>query len=67
MSGCHDNVKRMLKQMILTIFSVTKEMFRIITFVDLFQINLQILNGIDNFVKPNALQTSIRSLYFVES
>lgn len=59
MSGCHDNVKRMLKQMILTIFSVTKEMFRIITFVDLFQINLQILNGIDNFVKPNALQTSI--------
>lgn len=59
MSGCHDNVKRMLKQMILTIFSVTKEMFRIITFVDLFRINLQILNGIDNFVKPNALQTSI--------
>ena len=59
MSGCHDNVKRMLKQMILTIFCVTKEMFRIITFVDLFQINLQILNGIDNFVKPNALQTSI--------
>lgn len=59
MSGCHDNIKRMLKQMILTIFSVTKEMFRIITFVDLFQINLQILNGIDNFVKPNALQTSI--------
>lgn len=59
MSGCHDNVKRMLKQMILTIFSVTKEMFLIITFVDLFQINLQILNGIDNFVKPNALQTSI--------
>lgn len=59
MNGCHDNVKRMLKQMILTIFSVTKEMFRIITFVDLFQINLQILNGIDNFVKPNALQTSI--------
>ena len=36
MSGCHDNIKRMLKQMILTIFSVTKEMFRIITFVDLF-------------------------------
>ena len=59
MSGCHDNIKRMLKQMILTIFSVTKKMFRIITFVDLFQINLQILNGIDNFVKPNALQTSI--------
>ena len=59
MNGCHDNVKRMLKQMILTIFSVTKEMFRIITFIDLFQINLQILNGIDNFVKPNALQTSI--------
>ena len=59
MSGCHDNVKRMLKQMILTIFSVTKEMFRIITFVDLFRINLQMLNGIDNFVKPNALQTSI--------
>lgn len=59
MSGCHDNIKRMLKQMILTIFSVTKEMFLIITFVDLFQINLQILNGIDNFVKPNALQTSI--------
>lgn len=59
MSGCHDNIKRMLKQMILTIFSVTKEMFRIITFVDLFQINLQILNGIDNFVKPNALQTPI--------
>lgn len=59
MNGCHDNIKRMLKQMILTIFSVTKEMFRIITFVDLFQINLQILNGIDNFVKPNALQTSI--------
>lgn len=59
MNGCHDNVKRMLKQIILTIFSVTKEMFRIITFVDLFQINLQILNGIDNFVKPNALQTSI--------
>ena len=59
MSGCHDNIKRMLKQMILTIFSVTKEMFRIITFVDLFQINLHILNGIDNFVKPNALQTSI--------
>ena len=59
MSGYHDNIKRMLKQMILTIFSVTKEMFRIITFVDLFQINLQILNGIDNFVKPNALQTSI--------
>ena len=59
MSGCHDNIKRMLKQMILTIFSVTKEMFRIITFVDLFQKNLQILNGIDNFVKPNALQTSI--------
>ena len=59
MNGFHDNIKRMLKQMILTIFSVTKEMFRIITFVDLFQINLQILNGIDNFVKPNALQTSI--------
>lgn len=59
MNGYHDNIKRMLKQMILTIFSVTKEMFRIITFVDLFQINLQILNGIDNFVKPNALQTSI--------
>lgn len=59
MNGCHDNIKRMLKQMILTIFSVTKEMFRIITFIDLFQINLQILNGIDNFVKPNALQTSI--------
>lgn len=59
MNCCHDNVKRMLKQMILTIFSVTKEMFRIIKFVDLFQINLQILNGIDNFVKPNALQTSI--------
>lgn len=59
MNGCHDNVKRMLKEMILTIFSVTKEMFRIITFVDLFQINLQILNGINNFVKPNALQTSI--------
>lgn len=59
MNCCHDNVKRMLKQMILTIFSVTKETFRIITFVDLFQINLQILNGIDNFVKPNALQTSI--------
>lgn len=59
MNGCHDNIKRMLKQTILTIFSVTKEMFRIITFVDLFQINLQILNGIDNFVKPNALQTSI--------
>ena len=59
MNGCHDNIKRMLKQMILTIFSVTKEMFRIITFVDLFQINLQILTGIDNFVKPNALQTSI--------
>lgn len=59
MNGCHDNIKRMLKQMILTIFSVTREMFRIITFVDLFQINLQILNGIDNFVKPNALQTSI--------
>lgn len=59
MNGCHDNIKRMLKQMILTIFSVTKEMFRIITFVDLFQINLQILNGIDNFVKANALQTSI--------
>lgn len=59
MNGCHDNIKRMLKQMILTIFSVTKEMFRIITFVDLFGINLQILNGIDNFVKPNALQTSI--------
>lgn len=59
MNGCHDNVKRMLRQMILTIFSVTKEMFRIITFVDLFRINLQILNGIDNFVKPNALQTSI--------
>lgn len=59
MNGCHDNIKRMLKQMILTIFSVTKEMFRIITFVDLFQKNLQILNGIDNFVKPNALQTSI--------
>lgn len=59
MNGCHDNIKRMLKQMILTIFSVTKEMFRIITFVDLFQINLQILNGIDNFVKPNALQTPI--------
>lgn len=59
MSGCHDNIKRMLKQMILTIFSVTKEMFRIITFADLFQKNLQILNGIDNFVKPNALQTSI--------
>ena len=59
MNGCHDNIKRMLKQMIMTIFSVTKEMFRIITFVDLFQINLQILNGIDNFVKPNALQTSI--------
>lgn len=59
MNGCHDNIKRMLKQMILTIFSVTKEMFLIITFVDLFQINLQILNGIDNFVKPNALQTSI--------
>lgn len=59
MNGCHDNIKRMLKQMILTIFSVTKEMFRIITFVDLFQINLQILNGINNFVKPNALQTSI--------
>lgn len=67
MNGYHDNIKRMLKQMILTIFSVTKEMFRIITFVDLFQINLQILNGIDNFVKPNALQTSIQSLYFVES
>lgn len=48
MNGCHDNIKRMLKQMILTIFSVTKEMFRIITFVDLFQINLQILNGILN-------------------
>ena len=59
MNGCHDNIKRMLKQMTLTIFSVTKEMFRIITFVDLFQINLQILTGIDNFVKPNALQTSI--------
>lgn len=59
MNGCHDNIKRMLKQMILTIFSVTKEMFRIITFADLFQKNLQILNGIDNFVKPNALQTSI--------
>lgn len=59
MNGCHDNIKRMLKQMIMTIFSVTKEMFRIITFVDLFQINLQILNGIDNFVKPNALQTPI--------
>lgn len=59
MNGYHDNIKRILKQMILTIFSVTKEMFRIITFVDLFQINLQILNGIDNFVKPNALQTSI--------
>lgn len=59
MNGCHDNVKRMLKEMILTIFSVNKEMFRIITFVDLFQINLQILNGINNFVKPNALQTSI--------